>query len=197
MAASWGRDGCSHMSHSAGRLCSQFRRNDIDQQRRILAASYGSHVPLRMQMESQIFSQFRRLPTLESSMVGLDTLARPLRPLRPPPLERCMAAPYRVICRRQACVQPVKPGPCWPKSGGAWSHELRVVCCCFTGRPRHEVRHGGPLLCAPHPPQSSTRQGARVLPGSVPRCTSLRAGAVVRRRRPTASPLPPPWPRRR
>ena len=73
------------MSHSAGRLCSQFRRNDIDQQRRILAASYGSHVPLRMQMESQIFSQFRRLPTLESSMVGLDTLARPLRPsaLRP------------------------------------------------------------------------------------------------------------------
>ena len=47
---------------------------DVQRQREILAASYGQYVPLRMQMESQILSQFRRLPTLPSSMLGLDTL---------------------------------------------------------------------------------------------------------------------------
>ncbi len=47
----------------------------MKRQREILAATYGLHVPLRMQMESEILSQYRRLPTLQSSMVGLDTLA--------------------------------------------------------------------------------------------------------------------------
>jgi hypothetical protein len=50
-------------------------KEEVKRQREILAATYGLHVPLRMQMESEILSQYRRLPTLQSSMVGLDTLA--------------------------------------------------------------------------------------------------------------------------
>eukprot|EP01043_Picozoa_sp_COSAG02_P019258 COSAG02_NODE_921_length_15917_cov_4.428057_6_plen_95_part_00 len=50
-------------------------KGEVKRQREILAATYGLHVPLRMQMESEILSQYRRLPTLQSSMVGLDTLA--------------------------------------------------------------------------------------------------------------------------
>ena len=50
-------------------------KGDVKRQREVLAATYGAHVPLRMQIESEILSQYRRLPTLQSSMVGLDTLA--------------------------------------------------------------------------------------------------------------------------
>ena len=53
----------------------QAAKEEVNRQRKILAASYGQHVPLRMQMESEILSQFRRLPSLQSSMVGLETLA--------------------------------------------------------------------------------------------------------------------------
>lgn len=59
------------------RVCAgvQMAKDEVKRQREILAATYGLHVPLRMQMESEILSQYRRLPTLQSSMVGLDTLA--------------------------------------------------------------------------------------------------------------------------
>ena len=60
--------------HPLEPLQKQMARNETDRHREILAASYGQYVPLRMQMESQILSQFRRLPTLPSSMMGLDTL---------------------------------------------------------------------------------------------------------------------------
>jgi hypothetical protein len=50
-------------------------KSDVKRQREVLAATYGAHVPLRMQIESEILSQYRRLPTLQSSMLGLDTLA--------------------------------------------------------------------------------------------------------------------------
>ena len=53
----------------------QMAKGDVKRQREVLAATYGAHVPLRMQIESEILSQYRRLPTLQSSMVGLDTLA--------------------------------------------------------------------------------------------------------------------------
>jgi hypothetical protein len=53
----------------------QDAKNAVVRQREILAATYGKHVPLRMQIESEILSQFRRLPSLPSSMLGLETLA--------------------------------------------------------------------------------------------------------------------------
>jgi hypothetical protein len=53
----------------------QMAKDGVKRQREVLAATYGQHVPLRMQMESEILSQYRRLPTLQSSMIGLDTLA--------------------------------------------------------------------------------------------------------------------------
>ena len=59
------------------RVCAgvQMAKDEVKRQREILAATYGLHVPLRMQMESEILSQYRRLPTLQSSMLGLDTLS--------------------------------------------------------------------------------------------------------------------------
>jgi hypothetical protein len=53
----------------------QAAKDEVTRQRKILAASYGQHVPLRMQIESEILSKFRRLPSLQSSMLGLETLA--------------------------------------------------------------------------------------------------------------------------
>lgn len=35
---------------------------------------FGSHLPLRMQMEQTILSQFQRLPALQSEFCGLETL---------------------------------------------------------------------------------------------------------------------------
>lgn len=66
------------MSNASTSLCAlgaQMAKNEVKRKREVLAATYGAHVPLRMQMESEILSQYRRLPTLQSSMVGLDTLA--------------------------------------------------------------------------------------------------------------------------
>lgn len=42
----------------------------------MLAATYGSHLPLQMMMEEQILSSFHRLPGLKSEYIGLETLAR-------------------------------------------------------------------------------------------------------------------------
>jgi len=39
-----------------------------------LANVYGSHMPLRLQMEQTILSQIQRLPGLHSSFAGLETL---------------------------------------------------------------------------------------------------------------------------
>ena len=43
-------------------------------ERRMLSATYGGHMALRMQMEEAILGQFGRLPSLQSSRCGLETL---------------------------------------------------------------------------------------------------------------------------
>ncbi|KAM9986477.1 hypothetical protein ACTFIY_010899 [Dictyostelium cf. discoideum] len=35
---------------------------------------FGSHMVMNNEIEKQIYSQFKRLPTLQSSMVGLETI---------------------------------------------------------------------------------------------------------------------------
>jgi len=40
----------------------------------MLGNIYGSHAPLRMQMEETILSQFQRFPGMKSSFVGLETI---------------------------------------------------------------------------------------------------------------------------
>eukprot|EP00002_Diphylleia_rotans_P016173 TRINITY_DN3141_c0_g1_i1.p1 TRINITY_DN3141_c0_g1~~TRINITY_DN3141_c0_g1_i1.p1 ORF type:complete len:124 (+),score=21.57 TRINITY_DN3141_c0_g1_i1:80-451(+) len=43
-------------------------------QDQMLARTYGSHFPMRINMEKQILSQMQRLPGLHSEFVGLSTL---------------------------------------------------------------------------------------------------------------------------
>lgn len=43
-------------------------------QKLLAANTFGSHVAMRMNMEEAILSQFRRLPALQSSFTGLETL---------------------------------------------------------------------------------------------------------------------------
>eukprot|EP00455_Lapot_gusevi_P019392 TRINITY_DN2076_c0_g1_i1.p2 TRINITY_DN2076_c0_g1~~TRINITY_DN2076_c0_g1_i1.p2 ORF type:complete len:149 (-),score=51.49 TRINITY_DN2076_c0_g1_i1:218-610(-) len=40
----------------------------------MMAQIHGSHLPMRMEMEEAILGQFRRLPGLQSSMLGLNTM---------------------------------------------------------------------------------------------------------------------------
>ena len=61
--------------HPVQPIQASMAKDEVQRQRGVLAATYGQHVPLRMQIESEILSQFRRLPTLQSSMLGLETLA--------------------------------------------------------------------------------------------------------------------------
>jgi len=37
---------------------------------------YGSHMPMRLEMEKRLLSQFQRLPVLRSELAGLDTITK-------------------------------------------------------------------------------------------------------------------------
>eukprot|EP00871_Galdieria_phlegrea_P001226 jgi/Galph1/2103/GphlegSOOS_G792.1 len=54
------------------------QEQSAEQERRtrnqLLALVSGSHVPLRMEIEQRILSQFHRLPGFETSQPGLDTI---------------------------------------------------------------------------------------------------------------------------
>jgi len=51
-----------------------FNQNNMDFKRVALNNIFGTHMPLRMQMEQSILSEFQRLPSLTSELVGLETM---------------------------------------------------------------------------------------------------------------------------
>jgi len=55
-------------------VCFQHSKQEDRRQKTMLAGVYGTHAPMRLEMEQAILSQFRRLPGLKSHHVGLETL---------------------------------------------------------------------------------------------------------------------------
>jgi len=49
-------------------------KNDVQFKSAALDNLFGSHMPARLQMEESILSNFQRLPTLKSDLVGLSTV---------------------------------------------------------------------------------------------------------------------------
>eukprot|EP00403_Amphidinium_massartii_P023916 CAMPEP_0178400190 /NCGR_PEP_ID=MMETSP0689_2-20121128/15663_1 /TAXON_ID=160604 /ORGANISM="Amphidinium massartii, Strain CS-259" /LENGTH=142 /DNA_ID=CAMNT_0020020981 /DNA_START=80 /DNA_END=508 /DNA_ORIENTATION=+ len=49
-------------------------RRDEQQEMMTKSVIYGSHAPLRAKMERELLSSFQRLPGLQSSLTGLETL---------------------------------------------------------------------------------------------------------------------------
>jgi len=52
----------------------QYEKKREETKRNLLSKVYGAHVPLKMQMEETILSQFQRFSGLPNSFVGLETL---------------------------------------------------------------------------------------------------------------------------
>jgi len=46
----------------------------METKKALLAKVYGAHLPLKLTMEEAILSQFQRMPGLQSSLVGLETM---------------------------------------------------------------------------------------------------------------------------
>jgi len=51
-----------------------FRKNDHQFRRIALDNIFGTHMPMRLQMEQAILSEFQRLPSLHSDFTGLETM---------------------------------------------------------------------------------------------------------------------------
>jgi len=60
--------------HPVAVIQNNHENNQIEIQRNSLSNLFGTHLPLRLQMEQQILTQFQRLPGLHSEFVGLETL---------------------------------------------------------------------------------------------------------------------------
>jgi len=52
----------------------KFHQNEVQFKRVALDNIFGTHMPMRLQMEQAILSEFQRLPTLHSDYVGLETM---------------------------------------------------------------------------------------------------------------------------
>jgi len=60
--------------HPVAIIQNTYEQNQIELKRNTLSNVFGTHLPLRLQMEQQILTQFQRLPGLHSEFVGLETL---------------------------------------------------------------------------------------------------------------------------
>jgi len=49
-------------------------RNEWERKKQTTELVFGAHMPLRLQMEAAILSQFQRLPGIKSEFVGLEIL---------------------------------------------------------------------------------------------------------------------------
>ncbi|KAK1268415.1 Cyclin-B1-2 [Acorus gramineus] len=61
-------------SHPLQSLHESIKKNQEDSKRAVLATTYGSAFPLKMDLDRQILSRFQRPPGLPSSMLGYDAL---------------------------------------------------------------------------------------------------------------------------
>lgn len=50
------------------------KQNERKTKRQMMALTYGAAMPMRLQMQEEVLSQFHRLPGLPSSFLGLSTL---------------------------------------------------------------------------------------------------------------------------
>lgn len=62
--------------HPVAEIEKSARLNEVVARRRLQAAVYGASLPMRRMMERETLSQFRRLPGLPSSHLGLELLDR-------------------------------------------------------------------------------------------------------------------------
>lgn len=51
------------------------KSNEVKTKRQLQAITYGAAMPMRLQMQEEILSQFHRLPGLQSSYLGLAALS--------------------------------------------------------------------------------------------------------------------------
>mmetsp|Transcript_8467 Transcript_8467/g.26218 ORF Transcript_8467/g.26218 Transcript_8467/m.26218 type:complete len:121 (+) Transcript_8467:334-696(+) len=52
----------------------QWLRNQLENKHYVMGNVYGTHLPMRLKMETNILSQVSRLPGIRSSHVGLNTI---------------------------------------------------------------------------------------------------------------------------
>eukprot|EP00441_Pelagodinium_beii_P034225 CAMPEP_0197650100 /NCGR_PEP_ID=MMETSP1338-20131121/30743_1 /TAXON_ID=43686 ORGANISM="Pelagodinium beii, Strain RCC1491" /NCGR_SAMPLE_ID=MMETSP1338 /ASSEMBLY_ACC=CAM_ASM_000754 /LENGTH=151 /DNA_ID=CAMNT_0043224449 /DNA_START=79 /DNA_END=534 /DNA_ORIENTATION=- len=60
--------------HPVEKLLLDDTRHEEQQEMMAKAIVYGQHAPIRAKMERELLSQFQRLPGLQSSLIGLETV---------------------------------------------------------------------------------------------------------------------------